>query len=81
MVGCPVFDRLVMVSSVLNADEAWRALVSAAVEWSKHMDQWERFKFETEFSPVYVSMDLSVQHPDSFDLVDAGGQIVRQAGA
>ena len=39
-----------------TADEAWNALVSAARAWSTHLDQWDKFKFETQYGPVYVTI-------------------------
>jgi hypothetical protein len=63
------------------ADIAWIRLVHAARDWANHMDQWERFKFTTNYGPVYVSVDRSVPYPDSFDVVDTlTGNVVKQAG-
>ena len=49
--------------------DAWNALVRSAVEWARRMDQWEKFKFDTEFGMVYVSIALETEYPDSFDLI------------
>ena len=48
---------------------AWTALVAAAKEWAKHMDQWERFRFETEFGTIYVSITMETEWPEAFDWV------------
>lgn len=70
-----------MSKSKKTADTAWIRLVHAARDWANHMDQWERFKFPTEYGPVYVSIDRSVHYPDSFDVVDTlTGNVVQQAG-
>lgn len=42
-------------------------LVAAVRDWADHMDQWERFKIETEAGPVYLSIDRSVPDPDAFE--------------
>ena len=54
---------------MMSDADAWNALVRSAVEWARRMDQWEKFKFDTEFGMVYVSIALETEYPDSFDLV------------
>lgn len=50
---------------------AWEVLVSNCHHWaSNHMDQWEKFTFDTEYGPVYVTITHETSHPDSFDKVD-----------
>lgn len=67
--------------SQTTEDIAWIRLVHAARDWANHMDQWERFKFDTDYGPVYVSVDRSVPYSDSFDVVDTlTGKVVKQAG-
>lgn len=65
-----------------TADKAFSALVRAADAWAyHHMDQWEKFKFETDYGPIYVSLSMHDPYPDSFDLVDREtGKVVKQAG-
>lgn len=54
-----------------KADEAHTKLVAAAHEWAtKHMDQWEKFKFETPHGWIYVSITMTTNYPDSFDKVE-----------
>ena len=50
-------------------DESWNALVAAARVWANHMDQWDKFKFQTDHGPVYVTIGRSDPWPDSFDQV------------
>lgn len=50
--------------------EAWKNFVKAAGVWSGHLDQWDKFKFETEYGLVYVSIGRQDPYPDSFDLID-----------
>jgi hypothetical protein len=54
----------------IETDKAWDALVKSCIEWANHMDQWEKFKFNTEFGTVYVSIMLETEYPDSFDLIN-----------
>jgi hypothetical protein len=65
-----------------TVDDAFRTLVQAANVWvSKHMDQWEKFKFQTDYGPIYVTISMADPYPDSFDLVDREtGIIITQAG-
>lgn len=44
-------------------------LVAAAREWATHMDQWEKFRFETEFGTVYVRVALEDPYPETYDWV------------
>jgi hypothetical protein len=63
----------------MSEDEAWNALVAAAREWANHMDQWQKFKFETEFGTVYVSLTRCEQYADDFNQVGLQpiGDVVR----
>jgi hypothetical protein len=38
------------------------------------MDQWEKFKFDTEHGPIYVTIAMENPYPDSFDRVSIIGQ-------
>jgi hypothetical protein len=69
-------------SAGIAAERDFRSLVTAAAVWQdRHMDQWEKFKFETEHGPIFVTISMEDQYPDSFDLVDrATGRVIRQAG-
>lgn len=51
-------------------DAAWNALVSAARDWAGHMDQWDKFKFNTEFGVVYVTIGRQDPWPNDFVDVD-----------
>ena len=55
-----------------GADAAWDALVTAARAWAEHLDQWDKFKFQTDCGPVYVTVGREDPHPDSFE--DCHGQ-------
>lgn len=51
-----------------SEDEAWDALVRAVRLWGeKYLDQWDKFRFQTEYGMVYFSMNRSVPYPDSFE--------------
>jgi hypothetical protein len=54
-----------------TASTAWIRLVHAARDWANHLDQWDRFKFNTEHGLVYVFVGRSVYYPVNFDLVDS----------
>jgi hypothetical protein len=53
---------------------AWVGLVSNCHRWAVHMDQWEKFRFDTEHGPIYVTIRMEEEHPDSFDRVSIIGQ-------
>ena len=56
-------------------DEAFIALVAAARRWANHMDQWDKFKFNTEYGMVYVTIGRSDLWPDDFtDVGEMGVQ-------
>lgn len=65
-----------------TSDTAFIRLVHASADWSSnHMDQWEKFKFNTDYGPIYITISMKDQYPDSFDLVDRNtGALIRQAG-
>jgi hypothetical protein len=50
-----------------GADAAWDALVAAARAWAEHLDQWDKFKFQTDYGPVYVTVGREDPYPDSFE--------------
>jgi len=69
------------MSDPKTADQAFRTLVRAAYVWSQHMDQWEKIKFDTDYGPIYVTISMQSEYPDSFDLVDPDtGDVIAQAG-
>lgn len=50
-----------------TADAVWDALVAAARAWAEHLDQWDKFKFQTDYGPVYVTVGREDPCPDSFE--------------
>lgn len=61
-----------MVESVVPSTSeqgAWQALVDSAKGWAEYLDQWNKFKFETPYGPVYVTIGRADRFPDSFDQV------------
>ena len=48
---------------------AWCALVAAAQAYAAHMDQWDKFQFQTDNGPVYVTISRGAQHPHTFEAV------------
>ena len=50
-------------------DRAWNALVTAAKTWARHLDQWDKFKFQTPHGPVYVTVSREDYYPDTFEEV------------
>lgn len=67
---------------LISAEQCFRSLVLACAVWQdRHMDQWEKFKFDTEFGLIFVTISMHDEYPDSFDLVDREtGRVIRQAG-
>lgn len=56
-------------------DAAWTALVASCHRWAwEHMDQWEKFKFETQYGTIYVTISRQDQYPDDFEEVDVLGR-------
>lgn len=56
-------------------DCVWVDLVSNCYRWAtNYMDQWEKFKFDTEHGPIYVTIRTEEEYPDSFDRVSIIGQ-------
>lgn len=46
----------------------WRLLLWAVRQWARHeMDQFDRWKIETESGPVYVAIEMEVAFPGSYD--------------
>lgn len=59
----------------MEEDAAWKAMVANCHRWaSKHMDQWEKFKFNTRYGMVYVTIRRSDEYPDDFGEVDMIGR-------
>lgn len=52
-----------------DAETAWKALVDAAKGWALHLDQWDKFKFQTQYGPVYLTIGRGSEYPDSFEEV------------
>lgn len=62
-----------MPKQTTMSNDEWAAFVAAAKDFARHLDQWERIKFETSCGPVYVSISRSDPYPDSFtDITDLG---------
>ena len=60
-------------------DWAWEALVSNCHRWaSGHMDQWEKFKFDTRYGVVFVTISRADPYPDDFGKVDMVGRPIRE---
>lgn len=64
-------------------DYAWTALVSNCHRWaSNHMDQWEKFSFDTRYGKIYVTISRQDPYPGDFGVVDMIGRpIVPNQGA
>lgn len=55
------------------ADRDHKRMVDAVRVWvENHMDQWEKFKFESSHGTIYVTVSMQDPHPDSFEEVDGG---------
>lgn len=52
-----------------NEDLTWNTLICAAIQWAQHLDQWDKFQFDTKFGPVYVSISRETQYPESYNRV------------
>lgn len=52
---------------------SWYCLIKSVHWWSKYLDQWTKFKFETEYGTIYVSIERENMYPDSFEEIDASG--------
>lgn len=52
------------------SDAAWAAFIAAAKAWARHMDQWDKFKFETEYGMIYVTISMRDLYPGSFEVVE-----------
>jgi len=54
--------------SQTTAEKDFRSLVRAVRVWvDNHMDQWEKFKYEDQYGPLYVTISRTTDYPDSFD--------------
>lgn len=72
---------LIREEETVTSTGDWKRLVEAVGAWSQRMDQWEKFKFETSYGPIYVTISMQDQYPDSFDTVSLEtGLVVKQAG-
>ena len=49
----------------VGPDATWQALVAAAHAWAEHLDQWDKFKFQTDHGLVYVSIGRAAECPDA----------------
>lgn len=64
-------SRLIRLLEQPTEDEAWQDFLRAAHRWvSRHMDQWEMVKFETEFGTIYLTLSHKSDHPDAFEAVE-----------
>lgn len=60
---------------------AWWALVRVCHFWAtRYLDQWDKFRLDTEYGPVYVGLERETMWPESFDAADRGGRAVRGEG-
>lgn len=55
------------MTDIPEAIAAWNTLVAAARSYAPHLDQWEKFKFPTDYGMVYVTISLEDPYPDSFE--------------
>lgn len=47
---------------------SWNNLKAACLDWSEnYMDQWEKFKFQTQHGTVYVAIVMQTPWPDDFE--------------
>lgn len=67
MIAARYHLELAMEETEHPVPQAWITLVAAAKAWARHLDQWDKFKFQTESGPVYVSIRREDQYPDSFE--------------
>ena len=45
-------------------------LIKMLRRWANHhMDQWEKWKFDTKYREVYVTISYVDQYPESFDRI------------
>jgi hypothetical protein len=48
----------------VTEDEAYLEMVKAVERWSRyHMDQWEKFKFNVDGSPIFVDVSYYPKYP------------------
>jgi hypothetical protein len=48
----------------MTEDEAYLEMVKAVERWSRyHMDQWEKFKFNVDGSPIFVDVSYYPKYP------------------
>lgn len=57
------------VIATTDGQSEWDGLVAAAKAYAPYLDQWDKFKFQTEYGPVYVTIGRSDLYPDSFETV------------
>jgi hypothetical protein len=54
---------------------AWWILVKAVRLWgTRYLDQWDKFKFQTKYGWVYVTIGREDPYPDSFDAITSSGR-------
>ena len=48
-----------------------RVLIWAIKQWSENeMDQWERWKMQTKYGKLYVTLAYASEYPDLHDSID-----------
>jgi hypothetical protein len=63
-------DNRILPAAVrkLSARIGFRFLMRLVRWWAEnHMDQWEKVVSHTAFGPIYLSITLETEWPDSFD--------------
>ena len=56
---------MAMAIAKVGPDATWQALVAAAHAWAEYLDQWDKFKFQTDHGLVYVSIGRAAECPDA----------------
>jgi hypothetical protein len=59
------------VSSQLELNKAFDSLVAAAKDYAHYMDQWDKFKFNTSFGMIYVSIVMETAYPNDYEDVSS----------
>ena len=57
-------------------EAAWETFVAASRAWAAYLDQWDKFQFQTDYGPVYVSIGRAAEYPDSFDELPPSAMLV-----
>lgn len=54
-----------------NEEADWKNLHSSLLRWAnRHMDQFEKVKFDSDYGTVYFSLMLSDPFPESFEKIE-----------